>query len=152
MHDKIHNLDDAAAIRMLNTIAKHHFGADETQSALAPNLAAALQNETGLTAADGRVSDGDIARQALMALADDPHLQPVIADMVANPQPHRFIEPVSTILLTAGVVVALQTRFKVKRDEDGKLSWEIGKEATDNEIVKEFVGKFLSWVPSGPFK
>src|SRR5262249_60068950 len=88
----IRGLDDATAERILAAVAQQRqrsgTAAPPADPTLAHELAAAAEVEPDAAA----VSPGDLARQTLLLLADDPALQPVLHDFIENPPAQRFVE------------------------------------------------------------
>jgi hypothetical protein len=151
MDETIANFDDTTAIRVLDTIAKHTPLPDEAPPQLDADLKSALEETTGITPAAGQVSDGDMARQALMLLAEDPKTRRRIIQVAENP-PRGFIEPALAIALTGGLIMVLKTKFDLKRNEEGRWTFSATSAPLDKDLLKDFVSKLLSWIPSGPFK
>ena len=76
---RIQTLSDADAQRILTTFARNQPGYSD--STLSPELTAALRHEPDLTATVA--STGDLARAALLLLADDPQHRPIIDAMTS---------------------------------------------------------------------
>ena len=146
----IEALSDNDAIRILSLIAENELGAEDSAEELPAGLNDALEKEFGLSAAAEPVSDGDMARQALLLLACDPDREQRIIALAESPT-RSFIEPVTAIVLTAAVVAVLKTGVKYKRRSDGEWELEIDSPSLDKESLKGFVDKLLSWIPKGPF-
>jgi hypothetical protein len=137
--DRIQSLDDATARRVLTTFARAQSPQPETQ--LTPALAQALR-EFAPEPAAGPVTEGDIARTALLLLADDPHQQPILTALINGPGPQKM-----AVLETTGVIVAvlmaLQTQVKFERDKDGRYSFKIEKKPTDAGLLKTLIQGLL---------
>ncbi len=89
IQDCISSLDDATARRVLDSIARAQSASAET--ALTPELRRALQEfATGPETAAIPASDGDLARAALLLLADDPQQQPILTALIEGPAPTKF--------------------------------------------------------------
>ncbi len=142
--ETIRHLDDAAAIRLLSRIAQLYARTGELETDWTPELQQALLEGSGLTGATEPVSEGDLARQALLLLAEDPGTRDAVQAQRDGPTMRSFDAGTLLFGLTAALVV-LQTRFEVKRDEDGKLTWRIGKEAVDSTVLKTLIEKVLSF-------
>jgi hypothetical protein len=87
--DLIQSLDDATARRVLATFARAQ--THPTETALTPELRQALQEfvpapETAAVSAN----EGDLARAALLLLADDPQQQPMHIALIDGPAPTKF--------------------------------------------------------------
>lgn len=151
MDGTIRALSDNDAIRILSRIAKHRLGATEMEAELPVGLGDALRNEFDVSATGAPISDGDMARHALLLLAQDPEMENVIATMAENPERAQKLGPITAIVLTAAVVAALKTSVRYKRLSNGEWELEIDSPSLDKESLKGFVDKLLSWIPKGPF-
>ena len=149
MNPNIQSMDDKIALRVLTTIAKHQFGAGETGIEPAADFRNAIAGATELDAVGASVSDGDMARQALLLHSDDPQLATIISSLADDSaQKQRFVfDPLTTAAVGTALICVLQTKIKFKRSEDGKYSFEFEKKALSDGVLKEFVQKFLSWLP-----
>ena len=126
MDDMIRGLDDSQAVRVLTTFARVRLragGVAETEWTL--ELDRALRQDFPAEADAGRagsVSEGDLARQALLLLADDPQNRDALAALIAGPPPKPFeVVGVGTVALLAAILVVLQTHVLFERDKDGKI-------------------------------
>jgi len=152
MNDFIQTLNDQTAVKLLSTIAKPHIDAGGNDTELTSELCDTLKNEFGSQEATESVSDGDMARHALQLLAQDQQMRERIRAMVEIPQLGKFVDPAVAIGLSAALVFVLKTSGMMKRDENGKLTWQVEWKSLDNKLLKGFVDKLLSWIPGGPFK
>ncbi|HRD68442.1 MAG TPA: hypothetical protein PKY50_20135, partial [Candidatus Competibacter sp.] len=140
------SLDDAAARRVLATCARAQ--ATPTETALTPELRQALREfATGPEAAVGSISEGDLARAALLLLADDPQQQPILAALIEGPAPAQF-GPVKNAAVLAAVLFVLQLHVKFEYDKEGRWSIEIIKEPTDKTLLAPLVQKLLKHTPA----
>lgn len=144
--DLIQSLDDATARRVLDSIARAQTASAATT--LTPELRQALREfaispETAAVSA----SEGDLARAALLLLADDPQQQPILAALIEGPAPTKF-GVLETAAVVTAVLLVLQTHVKFERDKDGRWSIEIVKEPTDKALLMPLVQKLLSHTPS----
>ncbi len=149
LQEKIDNLDDASAVRMLTTIAEAHQGPG-CQDPPSKELAGAL-NEALETQSEAAVTpdDAEAARLALMLLAEDERFACPIETMLKGPPPQRMVVgPVEGTLLAAGIIFALQTHIKFERKEDGRWSVKIEKKPTSNALLSGLIKKLMSM--SGP--
>lgn len=142
--DIIQSLDDATARRVLATFARAQ--ATPTETALTPELRQALREfapapETAAVSAN----EGDLARAALLLLADDPQQQPMLIALIDGPAPTKF-GVLETVAIISAVLVVLQTHVKFERDKEGRWSIKIEKKPTDNSLLKPLVQKLLSFI------
>ena len=144
IQDRIASLDDATARRVLATFARAQ--ANPTETALTPELRQALREfATGPETAAVSASEGDLARAALLLLADDPQQQPMLTALIEGPAPTRF-GVLETVAIVSAVLVVLQTHVKFERDKAGRWSVKIEKKPTDNSLLKPLVQKLLSFI------
>ena len=144
--DLIQSLDDAAARRVLDSITRAQTASAET--ALTPELRQALREfATGPEVAAVPAGDGDLARAALLLLADDPQQQPILTALIEGPAPTKFGVLETTAVVTA-VLLVLQTHVRFERDKDGRWLLKIEKKPTDNSLLKILVQKLLSFSPT----
>lgn len=148
MDDMIRGLDDSQAVRVLTTFARVRLragGVAETE--WTPELDRALRQDFPAEADAGRaasVSEGDLARQALLLLADDPQNRDALTALIEGPPPESF-EVVGTVALLAAMLVVLQTHVLFERDRDGKIHIKIEKKPTQDSLLKNLVQKLLGF-------
>jgi len=146
MTDTIRNLDDLAAQHILAVIARSRArtGGEDIpwNSSLRQALAGQFQVEPGAAP----VSEGELARQALLVLAEDPETRKAVETMAAAAEssPQKFDFGV-TIGLTAAVLFVLQTHVKFERRPDGKWSLQLDKKPTSDALLKGLVQKLISY-------
>jgi hypothetical protein len=144
MEDIINSLADPTAVRILGIFARRSAGGRETE--LTSEIRRTLQEEFGVAPASDRPSEGDLARQALIVLAQDPETREAIAALSKGPPPQSF-EPVTTVILITAALIALQTHVRFERDASGKLKLFIEKKATKDALLKPLVQKLISYLP-----
>ena len=116
--DLIQSLDDAAARRVLDSITRAQTASAET--ALTPELRQALREfATGPEVAAVPAGDGDLARAALLLLADDPQQQPILTTLIEGSAPTKF-GVLETAAVVTAVLLVLQTHVRFERDKDGR--------------------------------
>ncbi len=146
LQSRIQTLDDATARRVLTTFARAQ--AQAAEMAFTPELRQALQQfAAALETATGSISEGDLARAALLLLADDPQQQPILTALIEGPAPATF-GPVKNAAILAAVLFVLQLYVKFEYDKDGRWSIEIVKEPTDKLLLMPLVQKLLSHTPT----
>ena len=146
MEEKIHHLDDTTALQLLSTIAQPYTRTGDLETQWTPELRQALINASGIEESAEPVTEGDLARQALLLLAEDPKTRQALETRLDHPGMESFGAGTLLLGVTAALVV-LQTRFEVERDKDGKVSWKIRKEAIDSAVLKELVRKVAGFLP-----
>ena len=148
MDDMIRGLDDSQAVRVLTTFARARLRAgDVAETEWTPELDRALRQDFPAEADAGRaasVSEGDLARQALLLLADDPQNRNALTALIAGPPPESF-EVVGTVALVVAMLVVLQTHVLFERDRDGKIHIKIEKKPTRDSLLKDLVQKLFGF-------
>jgi hypothetical protein len=148
--DMIRGLDDSQAVRVLTTFGRARLrtgGVAETE--WTPELDRALRLGYPADTDAGRaasVSEGDLARQALLLLADDPQYRETLSVLIEGSPPESF-EAVGagTVALLAAVLVVLQTHVLFERDKDGKIHIKIEKKPTRDSLLNDLVQKLLGF-------
>jgi hypothetical protein len=147
MTDAIRNLDDLAARRVLVVIAKSRARASSEDIQWNSGLRQALAGEFHVEPGAAPVSEGELARQALLVLAEDPETRSAIETMAAASEqsPQKF-DFGATIGITAAVLFVLQTHIKFDRERDGKWSLQLEKKKpTSDALLKGLVQKLISY-------
>jgi hypothetical protein len=144
----IQSLDDATAIRIVRRIAGLQPAAGGEHIAWSPDLEKALADEFQLVepviTAKSEVSEGELARQALLVLAENPEMEATIERMAARlPQSAQVFD--FGIGLTVAVLIVLQTHVKFNRGPDGKWSLSVEKKPTSDNLVKGLVQKLIGF-------
>lgn len=146
IQDRIASLDNATTRRVLAAFARAQ--ASPAETTLTPELRQALREfASGPEAAAVPASEGDLARAALLLLADDPQQQPILAALIEGPAPTKF-GVLETAAVVTAVLLVLQTHVKFERDKDGRWTLKIEKKPTDNSLLKLLVQKLLSFTPT----
>ncbi len=101
----IDQLDDATAQRILTTIARAR-----STSQQPPNIDKALAEEFHVAPSDTAISDGELARQSLIVLAEDPQTAQAIESMAAeeDDSQHQHLHDAGTTI--ALIVDALRSK------------------------------------------
>ena len=146
VHQKIGTLSDASAVELLMAFVRSQPPADATPTRLDAPL---LENLTTAFVAHGEttphVSEGELARAALLLLADAPEHAQGVAALTTNPPPKQFMGVSGAAMLVPAVLIVLQTHLKFHRNPDGRWSLSIEKKPTDNELLKGLVKKLLGF-------
>jgi hypothetical protein len=111
-------------------------------AALRVELASAFEIESNSSAA---VTEEELARQALLVLAEDPETAAAIEALAAQPLRRERFDLGLTVAVVTAAVVALQTRVQFERGEDGRWSVKVDKKAASDPLVKGLVQKLLTW-------
>ena len=135
---RIQALSDTDAQRILTTFAKNQPGYSD--SPLSPELTAALRHEPDLTATTASI--GDLARAALLLLADDPQHRPIIDAMTSQP-PAQRLGLVETAAVMGAVLFVLGTHIKIERNAQGAWTVKVEKKPTDPKLLKSLMEKLL---------
>ena len=148
MEDRIAALDDAEALRLVQTIGAAFARAEDYETHLTPDLQATLGAAFDAASAGGAVSEGDLARAALQLYAEDPEHRVALTAMLDHPAPQSF-DLGGTILLTAAVLVILQTHVRFYRDKAGQWTLKVEKKPTSDALLKPLVQRLLGFVSGG---
>jgi hypothetical protein len=146
MSDLIRNLNNVTAQQILDAIARSRARANDQSIPWSLGLAQALAQEFQIKPASAPVSDGDLARQALLVLAEDPETRKAIEAMAA--QAERGLQRFdfgASIGLTVAVLIVLQTHVKFERDSNGKWSLKLEKKPTSDALLKGLVQKLIAY-------
>jgi hypothetical protein len=144
VQDRISKLTDTDACRILANFASHQPGYHEQP--LTPEVGEALRSDPELSASVA--GEGDLARAALVLLADDPLHRPIIEAMVTNPAAVQY-GLVETALVVSGVLFVLGMHVKFERGKAGKWTIKVEKKPTDNKLLKGLMQKLLGFAGVG---
>ncbi len=148
IEDRIAALSDALAIRLLLSVAGAHYKA--MGEPLAPETALLREILTSLSLPEvkGRQaepSDGAAARAALVVLSEEKHFGEVLQALLDTPAPAKAESGLAgSMLLAGGLLLALQTHFKIQLMADGNLAWKVVKPPTDKALLGVLIRKLLS--------
>lgn len=147
MDSEISRLSEEQAIAILARFPEVRQASVPPVSSLPRTELQALSEHFGGPLVSARVSEGELARQALLLLADSPDRREIIYTMARNmPAPaQRFDAGLSLAVGTAAFLV-LQTHVHAKRDKNGKWTIEIKKQPTDMTALKLLVEKLLPFL------
>jgi len=144
----ISELDDERAVRILEDVTQARLNRGEQPPAWSDQPAERLREAFDITKTDGGASTGDVARAALLVLAEDPDTRQAIETMVRHMPASRqvFVEP-GTAALMAAVLVVLQSQIELKRGTDGKWSFAYTKPSASVELLRPLVEKLVGLLP-----
>jgi hypothetical protein len=145
--DLIQSLDDKTARRILSRIAGSQPAPGGARIAWSPDIAKALADEFQIAEPSGgaaRISEGELARQALLVLAEDPEAAIAIERMASTPADGAETFDFGIGLAVAALIV-LQTHVKFERAPDGKWSLKVEKKPTSDSLVKGLVQKLIGF-------
>jgi hypothetical protein len=143
----ISHFDDETAQRILTTIARVR-SANSPTPALS-DLREALAADFQVVPSPPSVSAGDLARQALTLLAEDPATRLAIESMAGEEESagqHTYADP-ATIGLYLAVYYALSTAIDIDRDKHGKWSFKIKVKPAGEAAVRKLVEKLIGYLP-----
>jgi hypothetical protein len=109
-------------------------------------LVQTLAHEFQLSGESGPVSDGELARQALLVLAEDPETGNAIEAMAASNASAEKFDFGATLGLTAAVLIVLQTHVRFARNSDGKWNLKIEKKPASDALLKGLVQKLIGFM------
>ena len=141
----IEQLDDATAIRLLDTLRQHALDDTHALTECSEDLRQPLQAEFGDASASAPVSAGDMARAALELLAEDPQLGSNIQAMASQP-PTRSFAVVESALVVTACLLALQTHVRFHRQKDGRWTLTIDEPSASEGLLTKLGEKLLSFL------
>ena len=149
MDEIIDSLSDDRARRILETIAQARVRRGGQAIRLDRDLARALTDEFAVAPGGASASEGDVAREALRVLADEPGTAEAIVTMAEHMPETRgtFVEP-GTIALATAAIIALRTHVRIEF-KDGKWSFLWENEAAKDSLVRPLVEKLVGLFSSG---
>jgi len=149
----ISGLDDERAVRILEAVTQARVRRGEQPPEWGDEAAKGLREAFGVPqpggpVMGGPVTGGDVARAALLVMAEEPETRQAIETMARHMPASRqaFVEP-STVALTAALFVVLQSHVELKRGPDGKWSFAYIKKEAPVELLKPLLEKVVSWLP-----
>jgi hypothetical protein len=142
----IRSLDDSTAQKILGVIARSRRQPTGEIVAWDPGLGQTLAHEFQISGEAGPVSEGELARQALLVLADDPETGNAIEAMAASSARAEKFDFGVTLGLTVAVMIALQTHVRFERNSDGKWNLKIEKKPTRDALLKGLVQKLIGFM------
>lgn len=145
MTDRIQNLDDETAVRILETVARARMRGADVQTDLTPELRQALRDQLPASAGDQSADTGELARQALLLLAEDPETSAAIEHLIENPQPPMRFGLGTTVAIVTAAMIALQTHVRFEKDSSGKWKLLVEKMPTKDGLLKDLVSRILGW-------
>jgi len=143
MRDLIHSLDDASIVRILRFFSSGDTRGIETE--LSEELRHALQEEFAIILLPTPPSDAELARAALLVLAENPRMSERIKT-IAGTAWHGMSGVDSAGIVVAALVV-LQTRVRIERVQNGRWKFLIEKTAIGNPQFKALLEKLISYLP-----
>jgi hypothetical protein len=147
MPDLIQSLDDKTAKQILSRIAGSQPAPDGVRIAWSPDIEKALADEFEIgetSEGAARISEGELARQALLVLAGDPEAAIAIERMaLTRPEGGQTFD--FGIGVAVAVLIVLQTHVKFKREPSGKWSLELEKKPTSDTLLKGLVQKLIGF-------
>lgn len=143
MNDIISSMNDATAKQILDAFVRARLSTEHRQTELTDSMCEALQDEFAVSPSADAPSDGDLAREALLILAEDPEVREHI-EMLAKAGPTRGFDLGAGLAITSAVLLVLQTHIRFERQDSGKWSLLIEKKPTKEGLLKPLVQRLLS--------
>jgi len=142
----IETLEDEPACAILTRIARSAPHSQAEPVSWSGDLRRALANTFPPSPRHAVVSEGELARQALLVLAQDPGMRQAIQEMAVNPPPAQY-DAGLTIALTTAVLFVLQSHVRFERDKQGRWSVTFEKKPTSDTLLMGLVQKLLAYIP-----
>lgn len=144
-------LDDNTAVRIFAAVTRPHLSDADTSEVWTPETARALCAGLGVRPAATPTSAGEIARQALLLLAQESDKAGPIVAMIRSPARRQFtVDPVSGTLLVTLALFALQSHVEFSRDKQGKWEFKFKKTPTKSNVVGPLIKKLVALISGGP--
>ena len=145
----IQNLDDITAREIIGAIARSRATLFKVPVTWSPDLRqafVAFSRDSQLSPDATPISEGELARQALLVLAEDLETHKAIETMAAGWKDQRQkFDLGATLGITAAVLIVLQTNIRFERTSDGKWNLKIEKNATSDALLKGLIQKLISF-------
>jgi len=142
MDNVLDTIDDRRAVEILAMVAKGRGLLQDAHGIEVRQAQAALADAFGPPAPGDIPTEGELARQCLRLLSQDPDTAQAIAVMAKQPDqaPQRFfLAEVSVVTLA---LVVLSTRVVYEKDKSGKVSFKVEKKALSDAVLKKVVDIF----------
>ena len=151
LQEKIKDLDDSVALKLLNTVAEPH--TKKGPDSLPDDQATALARDYSLSPNEADTGDGVLARQALLVLAGDSEHRSQIDQLIDTPDIRAF--PSGTPmqeLENQTLIFALKKAVSFDRDENGRVRAKTAEASVDEQVLREFAAGVLAKTPGGPLR
>ena len=156
LEEQIDSLDAQTACVLLRAIATRHIEQDESQLEFTDDIRDALIKETGAVNTKRGVSDGDVARHALLLLCQDPRYREEIQALLDSQSvpangpksvPQFELNTISAVGLLTAVVFVLKTSFALTVRNGGKWRLRVESKSVDMKFLKNFIEMLAGWMP-----
>jgi hypothetical protein len=146
---RIQQLDSATAERILRVVAQHRVAegiADRIE--LDASLVQALSAEADLPVNVPPATSGDVARIALLILAEDPGHRSAIDQMVAKPplDTTESYDPTAFLAIGTAALVILQMHVKVEKTPGKAWSFKFEKKPLGNSLLRLLIQKIIGFL------
>jgi hypothetical protein len=151
--EMIEGMDDSQAVCVVRAFAEGRLRAGGVaEAAWTPEIERALReafpDAAGADAGGaGAVSEGELARQAVRLLADDPDYREAVSFLSGIPPEAYALPGMGTIALTVAALVVLQSYILFERDPDGKIHIKIERQPAGEGLLRSLVGAILRFGP-----
>ncbi len=126
---------------MLRTFATARSRHGDYQTDWSPELRQALVETTDASAAADAVGEGELTREALLLLADDPDNRQGLTALIEGPPVQRFLDR-TMIAVGVAALIAMQTHVKFEQTKDGKIHFKTGKKPLPVELMRKLLTFF----------
>lgn len=147
MDNILDTIEDRRAVEILTMVAKGRGLLKDVPGMDVRQAQAALADAFGQPGLGDIPTEGELARQCLRLLSQDPDTAQAIATMAAQPDqgPQRFF--IAEVAVTTLALVVLSTRVVYEKDKSGKVLFKIEKNALSDALLKKVVDLFLRFTP-----
>ena len=140
MQELIKSLDDATAIRVLQAYSTAQSRHGDYQTQWSGELRQYLVEQVELSAVPDAVTEGNLAREALLLLAYEPENQEPLTALIQSASPEKFLDA-GTVAIGVAALIALQTHVKFERTKEGKIHFKLERKP----LPAELIGKLISF-------
>ncbi len=141
MQELIKGLDDATAVRVLQTFSAAQSRRGNYEMQLSEELRQGLVDELDGSELPDAVNEGDLAREALLVLASDQDNHGPLTALIESSSPEKFLDA-ETIAIGVAALVALQTHVKFERTKEGKIHFKLERKPLPTELIAKLISFF----------
>src|SRR5436305_1044467 len=117
--DRIERLSPDQAVRVLANVAKTRV-ARGSAAELFPDVALADDLAAAVGTAPAAASGGDVAKAAVLLLAEDPNMTEALVGLIDNPPTEALALDPASLGVGVAALIVLQSYIHIERDKDGK--------------------------------
>ena len=147
MENVLDKIDDQRSVEILTRVVKGRGLLPCAPGIEVQKAQAELATVFGQAGSGEIPTEGDLARQCLRVLSQNPDTAQAIGAMAGQPDQGAQCFFVAEVSVAALALAVLGTSVRYERDKEGKVSLVVEKKAMSNAVLKKFVDmiqRFLS--------